>query len=91
MELEVREQPAVLASNAARYLDELKGALAGGSFEMVLLAARGSSDNAALFAPYLVEVHLRIPASLAATWAIPSRQRPISMPVLSRSAPARVE
>lgn len=62
----MREQPAVLASNEARYLDELRSALDGRSFEMVLLAARGSSDNAALFARYLIEVHLRIPVSLAA-------------------------
>ena len=33
---------------------------------MVLLAARGSSDHAALFARYLIEVHLGIPVSLAA-------------------------
>jgi glucosamine--fructose-6-phosphate aminotransferase (isomerizing) len=38
----------------------------GTQFEMVLLVARGSSDNAALFARYLMEVHLRIPAVLAA-------------------------
>lgn len=33
---------------------------------MVLLVARGSSDNAALFARYLIEVYLGIPVSLAA-------------------------
>lgn len=33
---------------------------------MVLLAARGSSDNAALFGRYLIEVFLQIPVSLAA-------------------------
>ena len=33
---------------------------------MVLLAARGSSDNAALYARYLIEVHLGVPVSLAA-------------------------
>ena len=33
---------------------------------MVLLAARGSSDHAALFGRYLIEVHLGIPVSLAA-------------------------
>lgn len=33
---------------------------------MVLLAGRGSSDNASLFARYLIEVHLGIPVSLSA-------------------------
>src|SRR5439155_1322138 len=32
----------------------------------VVLAARGTSDNAALYGRYLIETHLRIPASLAA-------------------------
>jgi glucosamine--fructose-6-phosphate aminotransferase (isomerizing) len=66
MEREMREQPAVLAANSERYFGELCAALRGSSFDMVLLAARGSSDNAALFARYLIEVHLGIPVSLAA-------------------------
>lgn len=66
MESEVRQQPGVLAKNAPRYLAELKSALGGKSFDMVLIAARGSSDNAALYARYLIEIHLGIPVSLAA-------------------------
>ena len=66
MESEIRAQPSLLAHNSGRYFDELKSALAGQDFEMVLIAARGSSDNAALFARYLVEIHLGIPVSLAA-------------------------
>lgn len=66
MESEIREQPEVLAKNAPRYLEELTRSFDGKSFEMVLLAARGSSDNAAHYARYLIEVHLRIPVSLAA-------------------------
>ena len=62
----MREQPAVVASNAERYLEELRGALRGRKFEMALLAARGSSDNAALYARYLIEINLGIPVSLAA-------------------------
>ena len=65
MEVEIREQPAVLAQGAARYFDELNRALEGESFEMVLIAARGSSDNAALYARYLIEVNLGIPVVLA--------------------------
>ncbi len=66
MEREMREQPAVLTASSGRYFEELQSALGGSSFEMVLLAARGSSDNAALYARYLIEVHLGIPVSLAA-------------------------
>ncbi len=66
MEQEIREQPAVLAAQAPAYLETLRSALAGKQFEMVLLAARGTSDNAALYARYLIEIHLGIPVSLAA-------------------------
>ncbi len=63
MEREIREQPDVLQD--ARY-EEALAPLRGRTFDMVLLAARGSSDHAALFARYLIEVHLGIPVSLAA-------------------------
>lgn len=66
MEEEIREQPAVLREGAGRYHEELSAALNGRQFEMALLVARGSSDNAALYARYLIEIHLGIPASLAA-------------------------
>jgi glucosamine--fructose-6-phosphate aminotransferase (isomerizing) len=67
MEREIRQQPAVLASNAPKYLETLQRQFNDQrDFDMVLLAARGSSDNAALFARYLIEIHLGIPVSLAA-------------------------
>ncbi|HMS53877.1 MAG TPA: SIS domain-containing protein [Fimbriimonadaceae bacterium] len=66
MESEIREQPDLLAKNAPSYLGQLSKMVGGQEFELVLLAARGSSDNAALFARYLIEVHLGIPVSLAA-------------------------
>jgi len=66
MEKEIRQQPEVLARGAERYFKTVKEPLAGRQFDMVLLAARGSSDNAALFARYLVEVFLGIPVTLAA-------------------------
>ena len=67
MEQEIRQQPSVLSQNSSRYLQELKEAFGNQEKpEMVLLAARGSSDNAALFARYLFEIHLGIPVSLAA-------------------------
>lgn len=66
MESEILSQPTVLASNCERYFRELEAALALRSFDMVLLVARGSSDNAALYARYLIEIHLGVPVSLAA-------------------------
>jgi glucosamine--fructose-6-phosphate aminotransferase (isomerizing) len=66
MEAEIREQPDALTRNAKPYLDAARSYLAGRRFDMVLLAARGSSDNAALYARYLIEIHLGIPVSLAA-------------------------
>jgi glucosamine--fructose-6-phosphate aminotransferase (isomerizing) len=66
MEAEIRQQPSILRENSSKYYAELKSALQGRSFDMVLLAARGSSDNAALYARYLFEIHLQIPVTLAA-------------------------
>jgi glucosamine--fructose-6-phosphate aminotransferase (isomerizing) len=66
MEEEIREQPEALARNASRYEKELSDALSGRSFDMAVLVARGSSDNAALYGRYLIEIHLGIPVSLAA-------------------------
>ncbi len=66
MEKEMLEQPEVLASNSGRYASELKDALQGVDFDMVLIAARGSSDHAGLFARYLFEINLGVPVCLAA-------------------------
>lgn len=66
MESEIRSQPQILAEHSARYLSELEKSIGGRQFDMVLLAGRGSSDNASLFARYLIEVHLGIPVSLSA-------------------------
>lgn len=66
MEKEIAEQPALLEENSERYFGELQHVLAKKNCEMVLIAARGSSDHAALYARYLIEIHLGIPVSLAA-------------------------
>ncbi len=66
MENEIRQQPEVLAKGAELYYPQLSKMLSGRKFDMVLLAARGSSDNAALYARYLIEIHLGIPVSLSA-------------------------
>lgn len=66
MEQEIRAQPDLLAPRAAVYEAALRDCLKGESFDIVLLAARGSSDHAALYVRYLIEVFLGIPAVLAA-------------------------
>jgi glucosamine--fructose-6-phosphate aminotransferase (isomerizing) len=65
---EIREQPEVLG----RILDEEWGKVLAAArellargFRSVMLAARGTSDNAALYAKYLFEVILGVPAALA--------------------------
>ena len=66
MESEIRQQPQVLALGANTYLEQLAPLGTADQYEMVLIAARGSSDNAALYARYLIEIFLGIPVSLAA-------------------------
>ncbi|ARU40651.1 hypothetical protein CCB80_05650 [Armatimonadetes bacterium Uphvl-Ar1] len=80
MEKEIRQQPQVLAENADRYFSELKQFLAGKSYDMILLAARGSSDHAALYARYMIEIHLGIPVSLAAPSVITQHNSKIRFP-----------
>ena len=66
---EIREQPAALS----RMLDEDLSAVAGlrkhlsrNPPRLIVLAARGTSDNAAQFGRYLLELYTGIPVSLAA-------------------------
>lgn len=66
MEREMREQPELLAANSSPYFENLESYCEDLKPEMILLAARGSSDHAALYARYLIEIHLGIPVSLAA-------------------------
>jgi glutamine---fructose-6-phosphate transaminase (isomerizing) len=80
MEAEIRQQPDVLSQNADRYLTELRNHLQSASFDLVLLAARGSSDHAALYARYLIEVHLGIPVSLAAPSVLTRFGREVNYP-----------
>jgi glucosamine--fructose-6-phosphate aminotransferase (isomerizing) len=66
MESEIAEQPDALAKNAQRYFDVLAERLAGRQFDQIVLVARGSSDNAALYLRYLIEINLHVPVSMAA-------------------------
>jgi len=67
MAAEIAEQPAVLARLAVDSgpdIAEVARAIAARPPRFVLLAARGTSDHAALYAKYLVEVGLGLPAGL---------------------------
>jgi glucosamine--fructose-6-phosphate aminotransferase (isomerizing) len=67
MTAEIDEQPEMLArllAGQAGEIARISAELARRDHRVVLLAARGTSDHAALYAKYLVEVHLALPAGL---------------------------
>ena len=66
---EIRQQPDVLdrtLRSELRAAERLKKALATRRPRFIVIAARGTSDNAATFGRYLLEVSTGIPVSLAA-------------------------
>jgi len=65
---EIREQPEVLERILDEGWDEILSAtrvLRQGNLRSVMIAGRGTSDNAALYAKYLFEVLLGVPTALA--------------------------
>ncbi|MEU8513612.1 SIS domain-containing protein [Kitasatospora sp. NPDC048722] len=67
MAAEMAEQPAVLQrilDEGAPKIREVAAEIAGRNPRFVLLTARGTSDNAALYAKYLIEILLGKPAGL---------------------------
>ncbi len=66
---EIREQPQALERTlrlGLRAVEDLRRRLASRRPRLILLAARGTSDNAAQFGRYLLEITTGIPVSLAA-------------------------
>src|SRR5437867_12958916 len=66
---ESREQPATLErtlKSELRRAERFKKFLEKRRPRLIILVARGTSDNAALFGPYLLEITTGIPVSLAA-------------------------
>lgn len=66
---EIAEQPAALSSTIAaerRKIAALGRLLKQRDIDLIVLVARGSSDNAALFGRYLLEIATGIPVSLSA-------------------------
>jgi glutamine---fructose-6-phosphate transaminase (isomerizing) len=68
MAAEVAEQPAVLArllADGAEAIAAVRAQVEAYRPRFVLIAARGTSDHAALYAKYLAEIKLQLPAGLA--------------------------
>ncbi len=66
---EINEQPLVLENTIKNELQKIKkiGAfLRSKDIDLIVIAARGSSDNASLFGRYLLEITTGIPVSLSA-------------------------
>ncbi len=66
---EIHQQPAALEKTlhgALKAAERLKRAIERRRPRLVVLAARGTSDNAALFGRYLLEISTGVPVSLAA-------------------------
>src|SRR6478672_356056 len=66
---EIRQQPEALErtlSAELRSVEKFKRLVEKQRSRLVVLVARGTSDNAALFGRYLIEITTRIPVSLAA-------------------------
>src|SRR6266542_5714888 len=63
------EQPAALAKTIAEERDKVErlgDAVRKRDVDLIVLVARGSSDNAALFGRYLLEITTGVPVSLSA-------------------------
>lgn len=79
MRKEIGEQPDVFRGSLERNREPLAGIaarLGRESFNYVLIAARGTSDNAARYAKYLWAAYNRIPVALAAPSLYTSYNRP---------------
>jgi glucosamine--fructose-6-phosphate aminotransferase (isomerizing) len=70
---EIAEQPAVAErflrerrDAVARIADRLAPRIAAGELDFVMIAARGTSDHAAIYAQYVFGAHMRLPIALAA-------------------------
>ncbi len=79
MRAEIEQQPDALRDALPGYRAAFDF-LANQRFEVTVLAARGSSDHAALYARYLIEVHLGIPAILAAPSVLTRYKRRVRYP-----------
>ncbi|HEX2928044.1 MAG TPA: SIS domain-containing protein [Ruminiclostridium sp.] len=79
---EILEQPEVLERTIATntgVIDELIGDLRSREISTVVIAARGTSDHAAVYAKYAIETLVGIPVSLAAPSVLTMYNKKVSM------------
>jgi glutamine---fructose-6-phosphate transaminase (isomerizing) len=79
---EIRHQPDALSrtlGGAIASVEELRRHFRNRRPRLILLVARGTSDNAAQFGRYLIEITTRIPVSLAAPSILTLYQSPIDL------------
>jgi len=79
---ETRQQPDALATTleaASGALRELQRHLQAHRPRLVVLVARGTSDNAAQFGRYLIEITTHIPVSLAAPSVLTLYSSPVDL------------
>jgi len=79
---ETRQQPAALArtlDEGLATLNELRQQFETKPPRLVVLVARGTSDNAAQFGRYLIEITARIPVSLAAPSIVTLYESPVDL------------
>lgn len=80
LETEIREQGRVLADRTAEGWDDAAAAAAllrRSDVDYLVVAARGTSDNAARYAQYLLGQRVRLPVALAAPWLYESDAPPL--------------
>ncbi len=85
LEQEIREQAEVLGSREGpgwRSAEQAAALLRRSDVDYLMIVARGTSDNAARYAQYLLGVEARLPVGLAAPWLFGGA----SPPLLSRGA-----
>ncbi len=72
MEMEIASTPSVFQSilDAKSQFDSVKNIISEKKIKFVLILARGTSDNAAHFLKYLIEVKMGLPCGLTSTSAV---------------------
>jgi len=78
---EIREQPEVLARSLQnlQLIREVVKAIRSRNIDFVYIAARGTSDHAAVYGKYLMETILGIPVALAASSVLTVYQRSLKL------------
>ena len=76
----MREQPRLLESRAESLFEQARASLSKEKPQLIVFAARGSSDHACIYGKYLFEITLGIPVSLAAPSVITRYHADIKYP-----------